>query len=115
MNEEKAKISVGRYMRAWISNNIAKMYKNSQITWKSQHNDKVLKELYAGLHLQEFEILGAERAGSCAYKVAVIMKINNETVASCVNVISETAAYKPEIDGVIGVNPISVLRYKIHQ
>lgn len=111
--EEKAKTTVERYMRAWCSGNTRRMYKNSQITWKDRHKETVLKNLCEGLHLQKFEIMGTQLTGEASVKVAVEMTINDEVVASCVMVIAENGAYKPTVEGVLGVNPISVLKYKV--
>lgn len=113
MNEEKVKVAVERYMRAWSAGNVHKMYKYCQVTWKVEHKNKDLEALYKGLHLQDYEILGIQVSGQAAAKVAVQMMINNEEVISCVMVIAETSAYTPDPDGIYGVNPISVLQYKL--
>lgn len=113
MNEVKVKVAVERYMRAWSAGNVHKMYKSCQVTWKCEHKDKVLEALYKSLHLQNYEILGIRISGQAAAKVAVQMTINGEDVVSCVMVIAETSGYTPDPDGIYGVNPISVLQYKI--
>ncbi len=104
--------TVVKFMDAWVSGRTAKMFKKTQMTWKSENKESDLEELFEGLKLESYEIIGSRSAGDCAMSVAVKMEINGETVVSAVNVIFETSAKTPDENGVPGVNPISVLKYK---
>ncbi len=110
--EKKAKAKVKEFMTNWKAKKFVDMFENSQITWQEENKQADVKTLFSDLKLESFEVLGAKQLGKALIGVAVEMKINGETAASNVMVIFESGKYNAQPDGVPGVNPISVLRYK---
>lgn len=110
--EKKAKKQVEIFMTNWKARRFIEMFKNSQITWKKENKKADVKTLFKDLKLESFEILGTKRIGKALIGVATEMRINGETAASNVMVVFEKGKYRAQPDGVPGVNPISVLRFK---
>lgn len=110
--ENKAVKQVESFMTNWKARKFAGMFENSQITWKEENKQADVKTLFKDLKLESFEVLGTKRIGKALIGVATEMKINGETAASNIMVVFEKGKYNAHPDGVPGVNPISVLRFK---
>ncbi len=110
--EDKAIKQVESFMTNWKQKKFVEMFDNSQITWKEENKQGDIKILFKDLKLESFEVLGTKKIGKALIGVATEMKINGETAVSNVMVVFENGKYNAHPNGLPGVNPISVLRYK---
>ena len=106
-----AKLTLDRFLKAWKAGNYLKMYKFSQITWKSNHSKNDLKLRFKGLNLDDYSIGHSQSASPSIFAFKVQAKINGVWKTEHeVNVICEEAFYKPSEKGVWGVNPVSATK-----
>ena len=102
---QDAESALRSFLTAWIERNQEEMFRYSQKTWKSLHNETWLKTLLSR-HIDSFEIHSHEVAGE--YAIDFMISINNNPPSN-IRVIAEISPYHPGI-GEWGVNPIAALR-----
>lgn len=109
MYKDKAIQTLEKFLKAWMKGNYLKMFKYSQVTWKDVHSAKDLEHLYHFRRLSGYELKAIAESGTAAFSIKIVMIVNNVSVEKDVMLISETGAMAPCLDGVWGVNPISML------
>jgi len=85
------------------------MYRACQITWQATHAKNKLN-MFGDVDVSSFKILDHERMSEVMIRFKVKIKIGNHWQLSFPRVICEKAAFKPDINGKWGVNPVSFLK-----
>lgn len=100
-----------QFLQAWKIGNWDKMYSLCQITWKSNHSKSELKNLLNG-KIKSFNIVSNNFDISlpCIVDYFVKVKVNGKVKELSARLLKEKAKMKPDIDGIWGVNPISIIR-----
>lgn len=112
MNEIENEITsvINKFVEAVKSNNLNKMYSNSQVTWRSNHNKSILK-IFKQVEIIKFEILDIKiRNNVFANITAALTDPDTLTVIEFI-LIKESKPYTPRETGRWGVNPISFLKH----
>ncbi len=118
---KEAKKTVERFFTAWRYCDWAEMERLSQWAWRFANATESLEmiyDLFSFMVLRRFKIISSEVKGEAMIDVIAMVEyqyedsdeIRKRTIAA--RVICEAAPYKPSLDGVWGVNPISVMRTK---
>jgi len=99
-----------KFLEAWKAKNYNKMFKFSQVTYKSNHSKNEIEKIFSELKLESFEISNTIQSGIAAIKAPVKLKVNGKEFFVNAMIIRETAPYRPSAEsGIWGVNPISIL------
>lgn len=108
---KKAKTTLHQFLKAWKSGNQHRMYKHSQVTWKSTNTARNIEERYNTFSIEDYSIGESKQISEAAFEFNVQVKLQGQWQAEApVNVICEKVPYIPDKNGVWGVNPISMLK-----
>lgn len=99
-----------RFLKYWKKGNYSKMYELCQKTWKRNHTQGQLKAMFSGKNLESFDVIGVGNPKEALNSLLCDVVIDGASKAISPNLICETAPYKPSVNGVWGVNPISVFK-----
>ncbi|MBX3045291.1 MAG: hypothetical protein KIT33_12565 [Candidatus Kapabacteria bacterium] len=111
-----AERTLAEYLEHWHNKNWAGMTKNSQLTWlKNEENPlKWIEDWHIHKHLKNYKVIKSQKNSEVFVTVVVKCEIENNNKKLLANIqfnlIREKAPYKPDIEGVWGVNPISGLK-----
>ncbi len=109
----KAQQTLERFLKAWKAGNYLKIYKHSQVTWKSNHSKSDIEAMFMDNPIIDYCILDYQGV-ILPSREELIIKVKNSqgrwSEPIKVNVLCESAPYKPEPNGAWGVNPISILK-----
>jgi hypothetical protein len=139
---EKARQALTKFLYAWQNKKYNNMYKYCQLTWKKNHKKTELKDMFGNTELLKFEIVQEHENDAAIlrhdFEVNVKVRFKQKTgfvkkileslnlsdipanyvvdgVVKKVTIIPENAPYKPDENGIYGVNPISVMKIERHQ
>jgi len=113
MNKEIKKV-VGKFLANWKKKNWAKMARYTQLTWRDSHknNIKWLEGWFCKKPLKKWKITDIKIIGDACRDVYIEIDYGEGIKEIRARVICEVAAYKPDIEGIWGINPISCLKEK---
>ncbi len=103
--------TIKQFCQAWSKNDYSKMYRLSQITWKSNNTKKYLKRLIIE-KIQGFKILSVDfdEKHPCLCDINLQVKHKGKLKELKARLIKENKPYSTSEEGTWGVNPISVIR-----
>ncbi len=110
--------TIKQFCQAWSKNDFSKMYELCQITLKSIHTKKYLKNLILG-SITGYEIISVDFDDKhpCLCDINIKVKHRDISLPSSIKVkelivrlIKESKPYSTSEEGTWGVNPISVIR-----
>ena len=106
-----------KFMNAWKDSNWLEMLESTQKTWRSKENNnsEMLKSWFYLKDLLTFKVLRIEAiSDSCVDILLSIRYVFSDSELKetkiRARIICETEPYKPDPEGMWGVNPISMLR-----
>ena len=109
---KKAEAKVRAFLQAWKDQNWLTMFRTTQLTWREDHGDERLHELFGAFPIEGYEIKKVEESSN--YVVADVVfrvKVNGQwTAPAKARAICEKKAFTPDKYGTWGVNPTSALR-----
>ncbi|MDB0602349.1 hypothetical protein PL373_14605 [Tenacibaculum maritimum] len=105
----KAKIKVEQFLNAWKENNHIKMYELTSKTWRAKHSKKQLKQLLPK-RIKSFKVEEITEFAPCIYDVNITLRVGGKTKKVTARLLCESEPYKPSVDGVFGINPISIIK-----
>lgn len=113
--ESKVKKKVKEFLENWKLKDFKEMYKNSQITWKKNHPEKVLKSMFPD-KIATYSLGEVKKLTPAHFTVKItvgikssLLKIENKKHLVA-HLVCEIAPFKPSIKGKWGVNPSSVTK-----
>jgi len=99
------------FMDGWVNNQVKRMYKHCQKTWKKNHKKRELKHFSL---IEGYQIERISQKSEALYDVYIqvtylngrLLKKTNNTLR--IRMIAEKKPYRPTIEGKFGVNPTSI-------
>lgn len=101
--------TIVEFLEGWKGNRFHKMYGLCQITWKSNNDVKNLMYLL-DKKLDSFEVTKINEINDCMHDVSITVRIKRIEKQITARLLKEKAPFKPDVNGVWGVNPISLIR-----
>lgn len=111
---DKAKQALEKFLEAWKDSNYTKQLKPCQITYKHDHTKKDIEKMFKGLPIKDFKVLAIDtlRDWICniSFTVTAVTAKGIVKKKGKARLVCEKAAFKPDSNGIWGVNPISTIR-----
>lgn len=102
--------TLNKFFQYWKKKNYGQMYAYCQKTWQFNHTKSELKAMFVNLDLLKYEIKSMDEGLECARVFECEVTVNGQVKKCTPKLICEKAAFKPDLSGIWGVNPISVIR-----
>jgi hypothetical protein len=104
--------TVKSFLRCWSANHFDGADMLLQRTWIERNPGWLawMQRIFQYRILTKWEIIKQSRIGDACIDVHVQVTINGKKSQIKIRVLCETAAYKPDINGQWGINPISILK-----
>jgi hypothetical protein len=100
------------FMEAWLYQNYDQMYTLVNKAWGSNHSRDFLWDMYSGIIIDDYAITEEPpRPERPMVTAEVKIKLNGIWLKPAnINLVCETAPYRPGLHGEWGVNPVSTLK-----
>jgi len=106
------KRTLNAFLICWGQKEWSAMFDFTQVTWKVKNETARLSKMFKDVKLEGYNIVKKTKISDVFYEYQCRLLINGKQFITRINCIKESSAYKPDINGEWGINPVSILRLK---